>query len=191
LRVAELVQVSPGPGVRRLIQAAVEVSCLKPSIRNPLADWCRQPWKSAPHTKPISRLVSSCYGRDWGCLAAEESWAWSGTSADRCGQRRAGPETGSEVKDALEKAEQAATWTQRKRKWRGTEDRIFQNEILRITSIVSTYKILQYLTLDCHRFIKNIFPNSCTETHHSTLRRQRSHNDCKTELVFHLTALPA
>ena len=34
------------------------------------------------------------------------------------------------VKDGLEKA----TWNQRKRKRRGTEDRIFQNEILRIAS---------------------------------------------------------
>ena len=80
----------------------------------------------------------------------------------RGGARRAA--SSSRVRDGLEEAELAATWNQRKRKRRGTEDRIFQNEILRIASCVSMYKLLQYLTLEWHRFIKNIFPNSCTET---------------------------
>ena len=84
--------------------------------------------------------------------------SWGGKRPDRSAGN------GGQVKDGLEEAELAATWNQRKRKRRGTEDRIFQNEILRIASIVSMYKILQYLTLEWHRFIKNIFQNSCTET---------------------------
>ena len=45
-----------------------------------------------------------------------------------------------QVRDGLEEAELDATWNQRKRKRRGTEDRIFQSEIIWIASIVSMYK---------------------------------------------------
>jgi hypothetical protein len=55
------------------------------------------------------------------------------------GSADSGPQH-SQVRDGLEEAERAATWNQRKRKRRGTEDRIFQSEILRIASIVSIYK---------------------------------------------------
>ena len=89
--------------------------------------------------------------------------AWAGSRVEHRFSDQATTLT-RQVKDGLEEAELAATWNQRKRKRRGTEDRIFQNEILRIASCVSMYKLLQYLTLEWHRFIKNIFPNSCTET---------------------------
>jgi hypothetical protein len=57
----------------------------------------------------------------------------SSQGAASCRRRRA--------KDGLEEAELAATWNQRKRKRRGTADRTFQNEVLRIASVVSTHKI--------------------------------------------------